>query len=88
MIGGFLVEEGYDLGSLTRELTAMERSARDFEVSWAPMSMFYLEGGGDREIRLSFSNLAPDAIREGIARLARFVADTPREIPEPSEGQA
>ncbi|MGW1713979.1 hypothetical protein [Streptomyces sp. NPDC002156] len=88
MIGGFLVEQGYDLGPVTRELAAMERSARDFGVSWAPMSMFYLEGGGDREIRLGFGNLAPDAIREGITRLARFVADTPRERPEPSEGQA
>ena len=129
VIGGFLVEQGYDLRSATRELaavylerldvvlaalaeefpaggdhgvtwntprggffltlkvpftadlTAMERSARDFGVSWAPMSMFYLEDGGDREIRLGFSNLAPDLIREGIARLARFVADTPRDIP-------
>ncbi|MDX3455896.1 PLP-dependent aminotransferase family protein [Streptomyces sp. ME02-8801-2C] len=129
VIGGFLVEQGYDLRSATRELAAvylerldavlaalaeefpaggdhgvtwntprggffltlkvpftadlaaMERSARDFGVSWAPMSMFYLEGGGDREIRLGFSNLAPEAIREGIARLARFVADTPRDIP-------
>ena len=136
VIGGFLVEQGYDLRSATRELAAvylerldavlealaaefpaggghgvtwntprggffltlkvpftadlaaMERSARDFGVSWAPMSMFYLEGGGDREIRLGFSNLAPEAIREGIARLARFVADTAREIPEPSEGQS
>ncbi|MFJ8646162.1 PLP-dependent aminotransferase family protein [Streptomyces sp. NPDC093546] len=130
VIGGILVENGYDLRSATRELaavylerldatlealaehfpagedhgvtwntprggffltltvpftadlTAMERSARDYRVSWAPMSMFYLDGGGDREMRLGFSNLAPEAIREGIARLARFIKETPRETPE------
>jgi (S)-3,5-dihydroxyphenylglycine transaminase len=62
----------------TADLAAMERSARDYKVSWAPMSMFYLDGGGDREIRLGFSSLAPEAIREGIARLARFINDTAR----------
>ncbi|WP_263164849.1 PLP-dependent aminotransferase family protein [Streptomyces sp. SCSIO ZS0520] len=63
----------------TADLAKMERSARDYGVSWAPMSMFHIEGGGYREIRLGFSNLAPEAIREGIARLARFIADTPRD---------
>jgi (S)-3,5-dihydroxyphenylglycine transaminase len=65
----------------TADLAAMERSARDHGVSWAPMTMFHLDGGGEREIRLGFSNLAPEAIDEGIARLARFIADTPRETP-------
>jgi (S)-3,5-dihydroxyphenylglycine transaminase len=54
----------------------MERSARDYGVSWAPMSMFYVDGGGDRVLRLGFSNLAPEDIREGIARLARFISDS------------
>ncbi|MEV7343319.1 PLP-dependent aminotransferase family protein [Streptomyces sp. NPDC093544] len=72
----------------TADLAAMERSAREYGVSWAPMSMFYLEGGGDREIRLGFSNLAPEAIREGIARLARFIKATSQDIPDVSEGQA
>ncbi|WP_406481990.1 PLP-dependent aminotransferase family protein [Streptomyces platensis] len=60
------------------DLAAMERSARDYGVSWAPMTMFYVDGGGDRVIRLGFSNLAVPDIHEGIARLARFVKDTPR----------
>ncbi|MDH6451824.1 MULTISPECIES: PLP-dependent aminotransferase family protein [unclassified Streptomyces] len=55
------------------DLPAMERSARDHAVSWAPMSMFHLEGGGERALRLGFSNLTPAAIREGIARLAGFI---------------
>ncbi|MFF3754993.1 PLP-dependent aminotransferase family protein [Streptomyces sp. NPDC002018] len=63
----------------TADLAAMERSARDYGVSWAPMNMFYIDGGGDREIRLGFSNLTPEAIREGIARLARFIGETPRD---------
>jgi (S)-3,5-dihydroxyphenylglycine transaminase len=74
--GGFFltVEVGF-----TADLEAMERSARDYGVSWAPMSMFYPEGGGDRVMRLGFSNLAPADIREGISRLARFISETPRD---------
>lgn len=64
--------------SFTADLAAMERSARDYGVSWAPMSMFYADGGGDRFIRLGFSNLAPADIREGVSRLARFISQTPR----------
>lgn len=60
------------------DLAAMERSARDHAVSWAPMRMFHLHGGGERALRLGFSNLTPELIREGVARLARFVrAETP-----------
>ena len=40
------------------------------------MSYFYPEGGGERQIRLSFSALTPDRIREGVARLAAFIAAT------------
>lgn len=69
------------------DLPAMERSARDFGVSWAPMSMFHLGPGGEREIRLGFSNLAPEALREGVARLARFIHDTAT-TGAPSGGQA
>ncbi|MCC3768873.1 PLP-dependent aminotransferase family protein [Streptomyces sp. UNOC14_S4] len=73
--GGFflMVRVGFEA-----DLAAMERSARDYGVSWAPMSMFYVDGGGDRVIRLGFSNLSVPDIREGIARLARFIEDTPR----------
>ncbi|WP_329277266.1 aminotransferase-like domain-containing protein [Streptomyces sp. NBC_01451] len=60
------------------DLAAMGRSARDFAVSWAPMRMFHLEGGGERALRLGFSNLPPAAVREGIARLARFIESEAR----------
>jgi (S)-3,5-dihydroxyphenylglycine transaminase len=73
--GGFFVAVEVDFEA---DLDAMERSARDYGVSWAPMSMFHLDGGGRRAMRLGVSNLEPEAIRTGVARLARFVADTPR----------
>jgi (S)-3,5-dihydroxyphenylglycine transaminase len=66
--------------SFTADLKAMERSARDYGVSWAPMSMFYVDGGGDRVIRLGFSNLAPTDIREGLLRLSRFISETPTRL--------
>jgi (S)-3,5-dihydroxyphenylglycine transaminase len=65
--------------SFTADLKAMERSARDYSVSWVPMSMFYVDDGGDRVIRLGFSNLAPADICIGISRLARFISETPRD---------
>ncbi|HEU5354491.1 MAG TPA: aminotransferase class I/II-fold pyridoxal phosphate-dependent enzyme [Actinocrinis sp.] len=53
---------------------ALTRSAREFGVLWTPMSYFYPDGnGGERQLRLSFSALTPDRIREGVARLAAFV---------------
>lgn len=56
-------------------LELMEQSAREYGVSWAPMNMFYAEDGGEKEIRLGISNLSPQDIRMGIARLARFITD-------------
>jgi (S)-3,5-dihydroxyphenylglycine transaminase len=59
--------------------TALARSAEQFGVIWVPMSYFYPEGGGEREIRLSVSYLTEHEIEEGIARLARFIqAETGR----------
>ncbi len=71
--GGFFltVEVGF-----RADLAAMERCARDYGVSWAPMSMFFPDGGGDNLMRLGFSTLAPADIREAIARLARFITDS------------
>jgi len=80
--GGFflMVEVGF-----AADLAAMERSAQEYGVSWAPMSMFYVDGGGERVLRLGFSNLAPEDIREGVARLARFITETPTDFPTSPE---
>jgi (S)-3,5-dihydroxyphenylglycine transaminase len=73
--GGFfvMVEVGF-----TADLAAMRRCASEYGVSWAPMSMFFVGGGGERMLRLGVSNLAPADIREGVARLARFITETTR----------
>ncbi|MFE6776308.1 PLP-dependent aminotransferase family protein [Streptomyces sp. NPDC057702] len=55
------------------DVKALERSAQDFGVLWTPMSDFFLDGGGEYQLRLSCSSLAPDQIVEGVRRLARFI---------------
>lgn len=52
---------------------ALARSAEKFAVIWTPMAYFYPHGGGDRSIRLSTSYLTAAEIKEGTARLARFI---------------
>ncbi|GFH75876.1 MULTISPECIES: aminotransferase-like domain-containing protein [Streptomyces diastaticus group] len=52
---------------------ALELSARAFGVLWTPMRDFHLDGGGTRQLRLSCSSQSPEAITEGIARLAAFI---------------
>jgi (S)-3,5-dihydroxyphenylglycine transaminase len=47
----------------------LERSARDHGVIWTPMSYFYPDDGGSRQIRLSFSYLTPHQVADGIRRL-------------------
>ena len=72
------------------DLAALERSARDHGVAWAPMSMFYVGDGGTRVIRLGFSSLTREEIRTGIDRLANFVraSSTPRPSPPPTGAAA
>ncbi|MFD5896352.1 MULTISPECIES: PLP-dependent aminotransferase family protein [unclassified Streptomyces] len=68
--GGFFVRVRLPVPADERLL---ERSAREFGVLWTPMSHFYLGSGGDYQLRLACSYLDPDAIKEGVARLARFL---------------
>jgi (S)-3,5-dihydroxyphenylglycine transaminase len=58
----------------TADEPAMERCARDHGVLWTPMAGFYPAGGGERLLRLSCSYLTTDRIRDGVRRLAAFVA--------------
>jgi len=53
---------------------ALERSARDHGVLWTPMGSFYLDDGGDHQLRLSCSYVSPEQIVEGVRRLAGFIA--------------
>ncbi|KOX20029.1 hypothetical protein ADK67_31155 [Saccharothrix sp. NRRL B-16348] len=52
---------------------ALNESAAEHGVIWIPMRDFYLGPGGESEIRLAFSSLDPEQIREGVRRLALFV---------------
>jgi len=52
---------------------ALEVSAREYGVLWTPMSSFYLDGGGTRELRLSCSYVRPAEIDEGVRRLGSFI---------------
>lgn len=54
---------------------ALAHSALRHGVLWTPMGDFYQGDGGAHELRLSCSALSADQIIEGVARLARFVAD-------------
>lgn len=75
--GGFFlaIRVGFPSGD-----AALTRSAEQFGVIWTPMSYFYPDGGGEREIRLSVSYLTDDEIAEGVVRLARFIeAETRKE---------
>ncbi|MBM2619502.1 PLP-dependent aminotransferase family protein [Actinoplanes sp. LDG1-06] len=69
--GGFFVVMELPFPADQRALAV---SAADFGVLWTPMREFYLDGGGDRAIRLSCSALAPEQIVDGVERLRDFVA--------------
>ncbi|WP_294961867.1 PLP-dependent aminotransferase family protein [uncultured Flavobacterium sp.] len=47
--------------------------AEKFKVIFTPMSFFYLEKGGENELRLAFSNLSLEEMKTGIERLANFI---------------
>jgi len=48
---------------------------REYKVAYVPGSSFHVDGGGRNTARLSFSYPPLDAIREGVARLARLIAE-------------
>jgi 2-aminoadipate transaminase len=72
--GGYFIwvdlPEGADTGNLLVE-------AGEAGVPYVKGSDFFAEGGGTSSLRLAFSAVAPDPIREGIARLGAIVARAP-----------
>lgn len=53
----------------------LERCAEQHRVLWTPLNAFYGDRKPRNEIRLSFSHLRPDEIRDGMVRFAAFVAE-------------
>uniref|UniRef100_UPI00366C1DB3 aminotransferase class I/II-fold pyridoxal phosphate-dependent enzyme n=1 Tax=Plantactinospora endophytica TaxID=673535 RepID=UPI00366C1DB3 len=47
--------------------------AEKFKVIFTPMSFFYLNEGGENELRLAFSNLSSEGIKTGVNRLADYI---------------
>jgi len=70
--GGFFVRMRLPVAA---DSALLERCAADYGVLWTPMSHFFLDGGGLRQLRLSCSYLTPEQIDEGARRLARFLRD-------------
>ena len=70
--GGFFVWLRLPEGLDSRQLLAKALRAR---VAYVPGAAFYADGGGTRELRLSFCFPPPERIREGVRRLAEVVAD-------------
>jgi (S)-3,5-dihydroxyphenylglycine transaminase len=68
--GGFFVRVKLPVRA---DLDLLETSAAQYGVLWTPMSQFYLDGAGDFQLRLSCSYLDPEAIEEGMRRLAAFL---------------
>ncbi len=72
--GGYFIwvdlPEGADTGHLLVEAT-------EAGVPYVKGADFFAEGGGTASLRLAFSAVAPDPIREGIARLGAIVARAP-----------
>lgn len=48
-------------------------SVRNYNVIFCPMRYFYLEKGGEHEIRLTFSNLSVEQIELGVKQLADYL---------------
>jgi (S)-3,5-dihydroxyphenylglycine transaminase len=70
--GGFFVRVNLPISV---DASLLERSAAKYGVLWTPMRQFYLDNGGDYQLRLSCSYLDPDQIEEGVRRLAAFLTD-------------
>ncbi|HXT93992.1 MAG TPA: PLP-dependent aminotransferase family protein [Trebonia sp.] len=51
----------------------LEQAAEEFGVLFTPMRHFHSTPAGDRQLRLSISNLTPEVIDEGLDRLAALI---------------
>ena len=49
--------------------------ALELGTAFVPGRDFFPDGGGDNQLRLNFSNMTVDAIREGIPRLGRCLRE-------------
>jgi 2-aminoadipate transaminase len=55
--------------------TTLLRAALDQQVAFVPGAAFHANGGGQHTMRLNFSHSRPARLQEGVARLARAMAE-------------
>jgi monomeric phenylalanine-4-hydroxylase len=67
--GGFFIK--ITVPFVVDEFSVTE-SAEKFGIIYTPMRFFYLAEGGEKEIRLTFSNLSLEKIKEGVKKLADY----------------
>ncbi|MER7130330.1 PLP-dependent aminotransferase family protein [Streptosporangium saharense] len=53
----------------------LEHSASHHGVIWTPMSHFCPDGGGERQLRLSLSQVTPETVGQGLDRLAALIGE-------------
>lgn len=70
--GGFFVRMRLPVHA---DETLLNLCARTYGVLWTPMRTFYLDDGGQFDIRLSCSYLTDEQIEEGARRLSQFLSD-------------
>jgi 2-aminoadipate transaminase len=54
---------------------ALLQASLEQKVAFVPGASFYANGGGANTMRLNFSHSTPERISEGVARLARSIAE-------------
>jgi 2-aminoadipate transaminase len=55
------------------DTTEMFQRAIERQVAYIPGAVFSVDGSTKNAVRLNFSNVKPDAVREGVARLAEVI---------------
>jgi len=68
--GGFFIKMSVPF---TINNEAVYESASLYNVIFCPMSNFYIKSGGEKELRLTFSNLSLDDIEKGIKQLSLYL---------------
>jgi monomeric phenylalanine-4-hydroxylase len=68
--GGFFIKMNLPFAVDMQDVVSC---AKTHQVIICPMRFFYLENGGENEIRLTFSNLSPEQIEAGVKQLAAYL---------------
>lgn len=55
------------------DTTALLKDALEYRIAFVPGAAFHIDGSGANTMRLSFSNVTPEQIEEGIGRLGRLL---------------